>query len=126
MAAVNGNTDQYQKQDVGNFNPTFAQNSIQPLMGAIGATNASSYIQSDAGPENGGYQLTNIGFEQQHAKITGHHSSDWLESFQALSDFVQLQHSQSISTDIPISDVGTVGSPHITSNTLTEKNQSCC
>ena len=122
---VGVDTAQYCIQNVGNLNPAFTMNPNKPLMDAISAKNASSYIQFDVDSQNGGHgQVTNIGFEQQHAKVTRYYATYWLEAFGLVEppDYTQLQYSQSILMDIPIAGVGTVSFPHITSNTLTKKN----
>ena len=96
-------------------------NPNQPLMDAISAANASGYIQFDVDSQNGGHQVTNIGFEQDHAEVTRYYATYWLEAFGGSPEFTQLQYSQSIFMDIPIAGK-TVSFPHITSNTLTKKN----
>jgi hypothetical protein len=67
---------------------------------------------------NGMHPVTNIGFEQQHARVTRYYATLWLEATGDPSHFNQLQYSQTILMDIPIAGVGTVSFPHVTSNTL--------
>ena len=114
------NTDQYGEKSVGNLNPEFTANPNQPLMDAIAATNATSYIKFALDSNAGGHPATNIGFEQQHAKVTRYWATYWLEAFGGLSDFTQLQYTQTMLMDIPIGkDI--ISFPHITSNTVTKK-----
>ncbi|WP_033416944.1 heme-binding protein [Hahella ganghwensis] len=114
------NTDQYKVKNVGNLNPEFTENPNLPLATAIQKNPASSYIQFDVDSNDGGHPVTNIGFEQQHAKVSRYFARYWLESFGS-SDYTQLQYSQTIVMDIPVN--GTVISfPHVTTNTLTKKN----
>lgn len=115
------NTDQYSQESVGNLNPAFTQNPNQPLIDAINVANASKYIQFYVDSKDGSHEVTNIGFEQQHAKVTRYYATYWLEAFAGSSDYTQLQYSQTILMDIPIAGVGTVSFPHITANTLTKK-----
>ncbi len=114
------NTDQYKIQSVGNLNPAFTANPNEPLMEAIAATRASSYIQFDVDSKNGAHPVTNIGFEQKYAEVSRYFATYWLEAFGGSSDFTQLQYSQTILMDIPVAGHGTVSFPHITTNTLTK------
>ncbi|OZG71113.1 hypothetical protein BTA51_22295 [Hahella sp. CCB-MM4] len=115
------NTEQYKIKNVGNLNPAFTENPNLPLSQAIQQYPASSYIQFDVDSNNGSHPVTNIGFEQQHAKVSRYFARYWLESFGGASNYTQLQYSQTILMDIPIK--GTVITfPHVTSNTLTKKN----
>ncbi len=115
------NTDQYSVQSVGNLNPAFTNNPNQPLIDALNVQNADKYIQLYVDSNNGGHPVTNIGFEQQHAKVTRYYANYWLEAFGGSPEYTQLQYSQTILMDIPIAGVGVVSFPHITANTLTKK-----
>lgn len=114
------NVDQYAVESVGNLNPEFTLNPNLPLHNAISAYPASSYIQINVDSNNGGHPVTNIGFEQQHARVTRYYAGYWLEAFNGSSDFTQLQYSQVILMAIPIACHGTVIFPHVTTNTLTK------
>lgn len=115
------NTDQYREKSVENLNPELTANPNQPLIDSITATNATSYIKFAIDSNDGGHPVTNIGFEQQHAKVTRYYATYWLEAFGG-ADFTQLQYTQSILMDIPIAGKGTISFPHITTNTLTKKS----
>lgn len=114
------NTDQYKNQSVGNLNPEFTANPNLPLINALTVKNAAKYIQFNIDSRHGGHPVTNIGFEQQHAKVTRYFATNWLEDVGA-GGYTQLQYSQTIIMDIPIAGVGIVSFPHITTNTLTKK-----
>ena len=88
---------------------------------AIKINNATSYIQFNIDSKNGEHPVTNIGFEQQHAKVTRYYATYWLEAFGGSSDGSQLQYTQTILMDIPIAGTGVISFPHITTNTLTTK-----
>ncbi len=115
------NTDQYKVQSVGNLNPTFTENPNLPLTQALQQTPASRYLQLDVDSKNGDHPVTNIGFEQQHAKVSRYFARYWLEAFGASNDYTQLQYSQTIVMDIPINGT-TISFPHVTTNTLTKKS----
>lgn len=114
------NTNQYKTKSVGNLNPAFTLNPNQPIIDAIAVKKASNYIQFDIDSENGGHPVTNIGFEQNHAKVTRYYATYWLEGFGNSSDRTQLQYTQTMLMDIPIKGK-IISFPHITSNTLTKK-----
>jgi hypothetical protein len=116
---VGVNTDQYGEKSVGNPNPAFTQNPNQPLINAIAVTKPTSYIRFDVDSNNGGHPVTNIGFEQQHAKVTRYYATVWLEAFVGSSDFTQLQYTQTMLMAIPIAGEE-ISFPHITTNTLTK------
>jgi len=115
------NTEQYAIKSVGNLNPSYTLNPNQPLHDAISAYPASRYIQINVDSCNGGHPVTNIGFEQQHARVTRYYAGYWLEAFADCEDYTQLQYSQVILMDIPIAGYGVVSFPHVTTNTLTKK-----
>lgn len=115
------NTDQYRATSVGNLNPAFTLNPNQPLNDAISAYPSSRYIQLNVDSCNGGHPVTNIGFEQQHARVTRYYAGYWLEAFADSDEFTQLQYSQVILMAIPIAGHGVVSFPHVTTNTLTKK-----
>lgn len=117
---VGVNTDQYREKSVGNPNPEFTENPNQPLINAIKVAPATSYIQFDVDTKNGSHPVSNIGFEQQHAKVSRYSSTLWLEAFGGSSEYTQIQYSQTILLEIPI-DGKIVTFPHPTTNTVTKK-----
>ena len=120
----------YFTQSVGNPNPVFALNPNLPLIEAlilqdINMNAPTRFIQFDVDTLNGGFQVTNIGFEQQHAMVTRYFATYWLEAFNGTNDFTQLQYSQTILLQIPVVMSGSmtpssISFPHITTNTLTK------
>lgn len=113
------NVDTYSTPSVGNFIPANALNPNLPLANAVAAAPPTQFIRFDVDTMNGGYPVTNIGYEQQHAKVTRYYQTLWLEAFGGTGDFTQLQYSQTIMMQIPIAGLGIVTFPHITTNTLT-------
>jgi hypothetical protein len=114
-------TTQYDTESVGNPLPALNKNPNQPLTDAVTASSPNKYIELFVDSQAGKHPVTNIGFEQQHAKVTRYHAHYWIEAIGASPDFTQLQYTQTIFLDIPIEGFGTVSFPHITCNTLTKK-----
>jgi len=109
----------YNTVGVGNPSVAFTANPNLPLNNALAAPSVSvnNFIQLNVA--NRGNPVTNIGFEQQHARVTNYSASYWLEAFSAGGDFTQLQYSQTIWMDIPINQQ-IISFPHVTTNTLTK------
>ena len=114
------NTDQYLRENVGNLNPEFTMNPNLPLNLALNVKNPSSYLRLDVDTKLSGHPVSNIAFEQKHAKVTDYKATYWLEAFDGSNDFTQLQYTQTIFMQLNIPGVGPVIFPHITSNTLTK------
>jgi hypothetical protein len=104
-----------------NPNVAFTNNPNQPLIDAITAVPATSFIQLDVDTKTSQHPVSNIAFEQKFANVGRYEASYWLEAFGGSADFTQLQYSQTIWMDIPITGAGLVSFPHITTNTLTKK-----
>ncbi len=115
------NTSQYDTESVGNPIPELNKNPNKQLSDALEVANPNKYIEMFVDSKNGGHPVTNIGFEQQHAKVSSYFAHYWIEALGASADFTQLQYTQTIMLDIPIEGKGTVTFPHITCNTLTKK-----
>jgi hypothetical protein len=122
----------YGTQSVGNPIPDFTLNPNLPLSNALaaaGANKVANYIEISVDSTNGGGGLTNIGFEQQHCDVLQYSATYWLEMLQGSSEYTQLQYSQTIMMQIPITLEGGDGPtnvifPHITTNTLTRVQSS--
>jgi hypothetical protein len=119
------NTDAYDKQSVGNLNPDRALNPNLPLIQAAAASDITKYIELQVDSAKGGGGVTNIGFEQQHCDVLRYYATYWLEALGGSEDYTQLQYSQTIMMQIPITMPGASGPtnvvfPHITANTLTK------
>ena len=121
------NTDAYTTQSVGNLNPAFALNPNLPLSDAVTLNAPTQFIQFDVDSLNGGFEVTNIGYEQQHAKVTRYFATYWLEAFGG----IERLHPAAIFADHHDADpdrqprdrrarVTLVSFPHITTNTLTK------
>ena len=117
---VGVNTEQYWEESVGNPNPEFTLNPNLPLRLALEAGSPTSHLRFDVDTAISGHPVTNIGFEQQHAKVVRYSASYWLEAFGNSEEFTQLQYSQAIYMSIPIPGVGNIIFPHVTTNTLTK------
>jgi hypothetical protein len=115
------NTDQYMKQSVGNLNPEFTADPNLPLENALQHNAPSSFILLHVDSKNGKHPVTNIGFEQEHAKVTRYFITYWLEAFGGSQDFTQLQYSQTILMNFRIGGK-VINFPHLTTNTLTRKS----
>ncbi len=113
----NVNTQQYQTVGVGNPNVSFTNNPNLPLTNALALQPVDNFIKLSV--SNDTHPISNIGFEQQHAKVTRYSVDYWLESLSSGGPFTQLQYSQTIMMDIPLAS-GVVQFPHITTNTLTK------
>lgn len=114
-------TSPYTTESVGNPLPALNENPNQPLVDATTVAPPTSWIELAVDTTNGGHPVTNIGFEQSHAKVTDYSATYWLESLApdgAPPAYDQLQYTQSIIMQIPIPGHGTVAFPHITCNTL--------
>ncbi|WP_208457418.1 heme-binding protein [Burkholderia pyrrocinia] len=125
IAAVlptNVDTAPYHTQsDVTNPNPTYALNPNQALVDALAIREPDAYIKLTVSSANGKGAVTNIGFEQQHANVASYDFTYWLESLDEGISYTQLQYSQTISLQLPMSG-GSVSFPHVTVNTLTKKS----
>ncbi|MFT6023674.1 MAG: hypothetical protein ACI9PY_001792 [Ascidiaceihabitans sp.] len=106
--------------DYQNPNVAFTNNPNQPLINAITAVPATSFIQLNVDTKTSNHPVSNINFEQKWANVTEYEASYWLEAFGHSSEFTQLQYSQTIYMNIPITGAGLVSFPHITTNTLTK------
>jgi hypothetical protein len=114
------NTQQYLQLDpVSNPNPSYTLNPNQALADALLAKPVSSFIAINVSSDNGSGGVTNIGFEQQHAKVVTYSCNYWLEALSDATEFTQLQYSQTILMRLPIGE-GFVDFPHVTTNTLTK------
>ncbi|MDB5692471.1 MAG: hypothetical protein JWO81_1534 [Alphaproteobacteria bacterium] len=117
-------TAPYTTKGDGNLDPAFTLNPNLPLTTAVGINVPTNYIELNVDTFNGGIPPTNIGFEQQHAKVTRYSATYWLEAFGG--DYTQLQYTQTILMAIPIAVppgsglLTLVSFPHITTNTLTK------
>ncbi len=121
------NTDAYDTLSVGNLNPDRALNPNWPLSQALAVPNPAptQFIQFDVDSQNGGGAVTNIGFEQQHCEVKRYYATYWLEALGGSQNYTQLQYSQTIMMQIPITLPGSLQPtnivfPHITTNTLTK------
>jgi hypothetical protein len=121
------NTDAYETLSVGNLNPDRALNPNLPLSQALAGTNPqpTQFIQLDVDSQNGGGAVTNIGFEQQNCEVLRYYATYWLEALGGSQTYTQLQYSQTILMQIPITLPGAtkptlIVFPHITTNTLTK------
>jgi hypothetical protein len=108
----------------GNPNPAYTLNPNAPLADALGKVNVDNYImfQVDTKFPNSKGQVTNIGYEQQHAEVVQYSATYWLEQLEGSGGYNQLQYSQTIILQIPILIDGQtqmVLFPHVTCNTLT-------
>ncbi|HEY0312897.1 MAG TPA: heme-binding protein [Allosphingosinicella sp.] len=119
------NTDIYRAQNsVQNLNPAYALNPNLPLSEALALSEISQFIQLDVSSMSGGGAVANIGYEQQKADVTEYYATYWLEDTGG-GNFTQLQYSQTILLQIPItlpgaSEPTNIIFPHITTNTLTK------
>ena len=114
-------TTQYHTPNpVANPNPTYTLNPNQALVDALVVNKPTSFIQLVVNTHNNGGGVTNIGFEQQHARVDWYSCTYWLEAFNGSQNFTQLQYSQSMIMQIPIAGKGVVPFPHVTTNTLTK------
>lgn len=114
-------TGAYNDKSQGNPNVPYTLNPNQALVDALntpGLASVSQYFEIQVDTANGAGQVTNIGFEQQHADVVNYSATYWLEDFGA-NTFPLLQYSQTIMLRIPIPGKGYVIFPHITTNTLT-------
>jgi len=121
--------------DTGNAgnNPAFNKNPIQPLVDAREAQAAAAssptwFIRWDVDTSVAG-SVTNIPFEQGHAKVTSYLATYWLQSFADsgtppdVSTYTQLSYTQTMTMKIKITAAGFAGTyslPHVTSNVLTK------
>lgn len=110
----------YYQAGVGNPNVELTLNPNLPLRLALEAGTPSRYLRLDVDSQLGGHPVTNIGFEQQHARVERYTATYWLEAFGDSEEYTQLQYSQTIFMRIPIPNVGYVIFPHVTTNTLTK------
>lgn len=106
---------------VTNPNPTYTLNPNQALVDALEIQAPDAYIKLTVSSTNGKGAVTNIGFEQQHANVASYDFTYWLESLDGGVSYTQLQYSQTISLQLPMSG-GSVPFPHVTVNTLTKKS----
>lgn len=113
----------YGTQSAGNPNVEYTNNPNLPLSNALAASPAGKYIMFQVDSKVGAGQVTNIGFEQQHAEVVQYSATYWLEAPGDSEDFTQLQYTQTIILRIPIGDQ-MVEFPHITCNTLTKVQSS--
>ncbi|HEX8482482.1 MAG TPA: heme-binding protein [Allosphingosinicella sp.] len=117
------NTDIYSPPaSVQNLNPAYALNPNTPLNEALAAQEVVRFIRLDIDSQLGGGAVTNIGFEQQSADVTRYYGTYWIEDTGS-GAYTQLQYTQTILLNIPITVGGTrtvVSFPHITTNTLTK------
>ncbi|HEX5181997.1 MAG TPA: heme-binding protein [Allosphingosinicella sp.] len=119
------NTDIYGEDTVQSLNSVYALNPNQPLIDALavsGAPTVTQFIQLDIDSQQGGGNVANIDYEQQKADVTRYYATYWIED--TGSGFNQLQYSQTILLQIPItlpgaSEPTNIVFPHITTNTLT-------
>lgn len=108
----------YTTQSVGNPNLAYTQNPNQPLVDALAAGTVGQYFMFQVSSTAGSGQVTNIGFEQQHADVVQYSATYWLEQLEGKTTFDQLQYTQTIMLRIPLGNQDVLF-PHITSNTLT-------
>src|SRR5687768_4671015 len=111
-------TSPYTTDSVGNPNIHFTANPNLPLNNALTAAQVGQYIMFQVDSSGPAGQVTNIGFEQQHADVMQYSATYWLEALEGGTEFNQLQYTQTIMLRIPI-DGQDVLFPHITCNTLT-------
>jgi hypothetical protein len=110
----------YITQSLGNPNLKYTANPNAPLADALTKVDVANYImfQVDSNFPSGAGQVTNIGFEQQHAEVVQYSATYWLEQLEGSDGYNQLQYTQTIVLQIPINGKP-VHFPHVTSNTLT-------
>ncbi|MEA3038812.1 MAG: hypothetical protein QOE79_1325 [Sphingomonadales bacterium] len=110
----------YNTESVGNPNVHFTLNPTAPLAQALSVAPVDQYImfQVDTDYLDGSGQVTNIGFEQQHADVVRYTATYWLEQLAGSDGFSQLQYVQTIYLRIPLGNEDVVF-PHVTCNTLT-------
>jgi hypothetical protein len=112
-------TTPYTTQSVGNPSLLYTQNPNLPLEQALNVAPVGQYFMFQVDSKAGAGQVTNIGYEQQHADVVQYSATYWLEALEGSEEFTQLQYSQTIMLSIPI-DGQNVLFPHITCNTLTK------
>ncbi len=111
-------TAPYTTESVGNPNLQFTANPNMPLNEGLDVAPVGQFIMFQVDSKNAAGQVTNIGFEQQHADVVQYSATYWLEALAGSSEFNQLQYTQTIMLSIPINGEPVLF-PHITSNTLT-------
>ena len=92
----------YGTQSAGNPNVEFTNNPNLPLSNALAVAPVGKYIMFQVDSNVGQGQVTNIGFEQQHADVVQYSATYWLEALGDSDDFTQLQYTQTIVLRIPI------------------------
>ena len=116
---VGVNTAPYTVQSVGNPNPALTANPAQALINGLAVQPVSSYVSLEVNSQNSNHPISNIGFIEQHANVTGYLATYWLQAINGAADFTQLQYTQTILMDIPINGK-MISFPHVTVNTLTK------
>lgn len=115
-------TKPYETKSVGNPNVEFTANPNKPLIDALPSINPLYYLEFTVDSENGEHPVTNMGFEQQHARVTHYKATYWLEQHSPQHPLL-LQYTQTIYMEIPITVNGEqkkIIFPHFTTNTLTK------
>jgi hypothetical protein len=108
----------YTTKSVGNPNLKYTQNPNLPLVEALAIDPVGQYIMFQVSSTGDSGQVTNIGFEQQHADVVQYSATYWLESLVGQPGvFNQLQYTQTIMLRIPLGNQDVIF-PHITTNTL--------
>ena len=131
----NISTEPYTEKSVGNPNTEFTKNPNKPLSNALTVSPVERFFQINVATENGTPSatdngrppVTNIGFLQKHANVTGYTMTYWLEHLkqphsdktEISSEYCQLQYSQTIFMELLINGEW---HPflHVTANTLTK------